>query len=301
MDRQVAGAKLTHMEPDTGSRARHPVGLRKWVFCIDQPLGSPMVERPICPCRFWAVSLGASELSSRQQRQSSLEKCRFSSHLKHSKGHQARQCYWWVMKQPDPESWVGRGGDEYCLRIKGLVTEGQCLKLTPGPSRWLLWLRSLKTCGPSSHLKSNKLRLKEETQSLQGQNWVAGLGKYLASCSGLVLILTEFLPYTHHLQGSVGAPHPAWWTRTQHGHLLKVTASQLYFLWFFEEFWGAGDLSFGRLTSWCPGGSFPEWEPVSASVMGPPGGAVGTPQEGPQKCPSRSQEDVGWCGKASCP
>lgn len=25
------------------------------------------------------------------------------------------------------------------------------------------------------------------------------------------------------------------------------------------------------------------------------------PQQGPQKCPSRSQEDVGWCGKSSCP
>ena len=50
-----------------------------------------MVGRPVCPCRFWVVSLGASGLSSRRQRQSSLEKCRSSSHLKHSKGHQARQ------------------------------------------------------------------------------------------------------------------------------------------------------------------------------------------------------------------
>lgn len=29
MGREVAGAKLTHMEPGAGSRARYPVGLRK--------------------------------------------------------------------------------------------------------------------------------------------------------------------------------------------------------------------------------------------------------------------------------
>ena len=33
--------------------------------------------------------------------------------------------------------------------------------------------------------------------------------------------------------GLCRCPAPAWWTRTQHGHLMKVTASQLYFLWFF--------------------------------------------------------------------
>lgn len=51
---------------------------------------------------------------------------------KHSKGHQARQTVL-LMSHETARSRVlgGEGGDQYCLRIKGLVTEGQWAQTDP--------------------------------------------------------------------------------------------------------------------------------------------------------------------------